>query len=173
MKLFDALFYLLALTAFVSAVGVVIVQNPIFSALFLAVTMIAVAGLFFTLEAYFIAGVQLIVYAGAVMVLFVMVVMLFDLKKEIQIMSGSLASTVLKAAGAGSILGLLLGGFEVTRAALDAGINSQNLPHIGVREIGQLLFSKYIFAFEIVSVLLLLVAVGAVAVARSRGGTHA
>jgi NADH-quinone oxidoreductase subunit J len=173
MKIYEFLFYFLALVALTSAMGVVVVQNPIFSALFLAVTMIAVGGLFFTLEAYFIAGVQLIVYAGAVMVLFIMVVMLFDLRKEIESLSGSLASTVLKAVGVGAILGLLLGAFEISRISIESGTSGATMPAASARDIALLLFSKYVFAFEIISVLLLLVAVGAVALARSRGGTHA
>ena len=77
------LFWLLAMITVVSGLTVVLVTNPVYSALSLAMTMVGVAGLFVTLNAYFIAGVQLIVYAGAVMVLFVMVLMLFDLKHEV------------------------------------------------------------------------------------------
>src|SRR3954465_2747842 len=70
--------------------------NPIHSALYLALTMIGLSGVFFQLDAQFIAGVQLIVYAGAVMVLFVMVLMLFDLKTEIRAFSRGLLAGFLK-----------------------------------------------------------------------------
>src|SRR5207253_2182196 len=113
--------------------------------------------------------VQLIVYAGAVMVLFVMVVMLFDLKKEEETFSAGTISNFVKIASVGAILGLLIGGFELTR------MTSKETDSMGggaVREMAHLLFSKHIFAFEIVSVLLLVVAVGAVTLARTKGGTH-
>ena len=77
-----ALFYFLAMAIIIFSLAVIMSPNPIYSALFLALTMITLAFMFFMLNAPFIAGVQLIVYAGAVVVLFVMVMMLFDLKKE-------------------------------------------------------------------------------------------
>lgn len=172
MDLTSILFYVLAALALASALGVVAVQNPIYSALFLAGTMISVAGLFFTLQAYFIAGVQLIVYAGAVLVLFVMVVMLFDLRKEHEGEGGNLPFSLLKALGAGAILGLLIGGFEIVRIAV-----SETAPKLSgvtaLKDISIQLFTKNLFAFEIVSVLLLLVVVGSLSLARSKGGTHA
>jgi NADH-quinone oxidoreductase subunit J len=72
------IFWFLALITVFSGLIVVTVANPIYSALALVMTMVGIAALFVTLGAYFVAGVQLIVYAGAVMVLFVMVLMLFD-----------------------------------------------------------------------------------------------
>ena len=69
------IFWILALMTIAGALTVVLITNPIFSALSLAVTMVGVSALFVSLNAYFLAGVQLIVYAGAVMVLFVMVLM--------------------------------------------------------------------------------------------------
>lgn len=171
MSLNEVLFYILSGMALFSAVAVVAVQNPIYSALFLASTMIAVAGLFFTLEAYFLAGVQLIVYAGAVLVLFVMVVMLFDLRKEHEGEGGNLPSSLLKALAAGGVLGLLVGGFQIARAAV--GYAEKKLSGAAaLHEISVQLFTTNLFAFEIVSVLLLLVAVGALTLARAKGGTH-
>ncbi len=171
MEMNGLLFYILAAMALFSAIGVVAVQNPIYSALFLASTMVAISGLFFTLEAYFIAGVQLIVYAGAVLVLFVMVVMLFDLKKEHEGEGGNLPFSLVKALGAGAILGLLVGGFEIARVA--AGDDKKISGLAALKEIAIQLFTKNLFAFEVISILLLLVAVGAVTLAKSKGGTHA
>ena len=76
------LFWFLAFVTLASGLGVVLMSNPIYSALSLAMAMVGVSAIFVTLNAFFIAGVQLIVYAGAVMVLFTMVIMLFDLKKD-------------------------------------------------------------------------------------------
>jgi len=171
LELSTILFYVLGAMALFSAIAVVAVQNPIYSALFLASTMIAVAGLFFTLEAYFIAGVQLIVYAGAVLVLFVMVVMLFDLRKEHEGNRGNLPFSIIKALSVGAVLGLIVGGFQIARVATTEGGALSGVA--ALKEISIQLFTKYLFAFEIVSVLLLLVVVGALSLARAKGGTHA
>lgn len=170
------LFWFLAALTLVSALTVVLISNPIFSALALAMTMVGVGALFVTLNAYFLAGVQLIVYAGAVMVLFVMVLMLFDLKHELNAFSRGKFSGLLKLASIGVIAGLFVGaimtsGFgllkspEATETAVAAADPTKTLGHI--------LFSQYIFGFEALGVLLLVVAIGSVALARSKGGTHA
>jgi NADH-quinone oxidoreductase subunit J len=172
LDLSNILFYILAAMALFSALAVVAVQNPIYSALFLASTMLAVAGLFFTLQAYFIAGVQLIVYAGAVLVLFVMVIMLFDLRKEHEGEGGNMPFSLFKALAAGAVLGLLVGGFEIARAIMQDG-GSKFSGVAALKEVSIQLFTKNLFAFEIISVLLLLVVVGALSLAKSRGGTHA
>jgi NADH-quinone oxidoreductase subunit J len=99
-------FYSLALFLVFSAYRTITSANPVHSALYLVLTMMGMAAAFFSLGAQFIAGVQMIVYAGAVMVLFVMVLMLFDLKSELRAFSK----------------GLLSGGLKVFSAALLAGI---------------------------------------------------
>lgn len=172
----DFLFYALALVTFFSAVGVIVSRNPIFSALFLALTMVCVAGIFVTLDAYFIAGVQLIVYAGAVMVLFVMVLMLFDLKHEMKAFSKGLIGNGLKLGSVGVIIGMLtvyimetyLAGPTLKTPPLDAGGTVD-----ATKTLAAILFTDYLFAFEAIGLLLLIIAVGAVALSRIAGGTHA
>lgn len=167
------LFWFLAIVTVASAIVVVSVPNPIFSALSLAMTMVGVAALFVTLSAYFMAGVQLIVYAGAVMVLFVMVIMLFDLKKELQAFVQGKVTGFVKLASAGLFGGLVLGAILMSSATLIS--SEQPLPPAGLdntKTLSGLLFSQYLFGFEALGVLLLVVAVGAVALARSKGGTH-
>jgi NADH-quinone oxidoreductase subunit J len=174
LALSDYIFYFLAFIAFFSACGVILVQNPIYSALFLAFAMIAVSAIFVTLDAVFIAGVQLIVYAGAVMVLFVMVLMLFDLKHEFDAFSKGVIGGVLKLASVGVILGLVMGSvymsasmvFNNPLAPLPAGVDQ-------VKMLSLTLFGNYIFAFEVIGALLLVIAIGAVTLSRIRGGTHA
>ncbi len=152
---------------------VISMANPIFSALALAMTMVGVAALFVTLDAYFLAGVQLIVYAGAVMVLFVMVIMLFDLKHEVKAFSRGLLTGAVKLGTVGLFAGLIVGailltsGATVTKQAEEMATNQDV-----TASLGQLLFSHYLFGFEALGVLLLIVAVGSVALARSKGGTH-
>ena len=107
------MFYFIFLSAavLVSALFVILSRNPIHSALSLVITMVSLAFIFFLLKAAFIAGVQLIVYAGAVMVLFVMVLMLFDLKKESEVFTQGPFSRFLKLLAVGWFCGLIVGGF--------------------------------------------------------------
>lgn len=170
----DFLFYLLAAGALLSGVGVILMQNPIFSALLLAVTMISVAGIFFTLGAYFIAAVQLIVYAGAVMVLFVMVLMLFDLKHEMKTFSKGMISGALKLGSVGLLLGLLIGSIWLSVDALFQPIPMDAAKSVeATKSLATSLFTDYLFGFEAIGVLLLIIAVGTVTLSRISGGTHA
>lgn len=167
------LFWFLACITVFSALTVFIITNPVYSALSLVMTMIGVAGLFVTLNAYFIAGVQMIIYAGAVMVLFVMVLMLFDLKAELQAFSRGLFSGATKLISLGLLAGLLVGALLMSihtfnERPLDSAITADN-----TRILGKMLLEKYLFEFESLGVLLLVVAVGAVVLSRSKGGTHA
>lgn len=164
-------FWILAALAVASSLTVVMVKNPIYSALSLVMTMVGIAALFVTLGAYFIAGVQLIVYAGAVMVLFVMVLMLFDLKHETQAFTQGKISGAVKIGAVGMLAGLIVGAI-----LMSAGLSqpTQGLADIdNSKALGKILFSQYLFGFEVLGVLLLIVAVGTVALSRSRGGTHA
>lgn len=165
------LFWLLSLVTVFGALSVVLFKNPIYCALSLVMTMVGVAALFVTLNAYFLAGVQLIVYAGAVMVLFVMVLMLFDLKHELKAFSRGAFTGALKLISVGAFAGLVVGAVMVSLPALPE-LNAAEAQIDSTRELGLLLFTQYIFGFEALGVLLLVIAVGAVALARSKGGTH-
>lgn len=170
------LFYSLSTLIVLFSFLMLIAANPVYSALFLALTMIGLAGVFFLLNAYFIAGVQLIVYAGAVMVLFVMVLMLFDLKKEITAFSRGLLSGIIKLVSAGALFGLVVGAAKHSTEMMMSGPpeDSAGLGYaVEMKTIANLLFSKYLLAFEVLGILLLLIAVGVVAVSRAKGGTHA
>ena len=170
----DGLFYLLAVGALFSGMSVILLQNPIYSALSLAVAMISIAAIFYTLGAFFIAAVQVIVYAGAVMVLFVMVLMLFDLKHEMKTFSRGMISGAFKIASAGLILGLIMGAAVLTGGSLlqtpmlDSGKSME-----ATKALSHVLFTDYIFEFEAIGILLLIIAVGTVTLSRISGGTHA
>ena len=168
------LFWFLAIVTVISGITVVMITNPIYSALALAMTMIGISALFVTLNAYFLAGVQLIVYAGAVAVLFVMVLMLFDLKKELTAFARGKFSGFVKIACGGVFAGLIIGSITITNVSLF----SAKAPALATggdttKDLGRLLFTKYLFGFEALGVLLLIVAIGVVALARSKGGSHA
>lgn len=169
------LFWFLAVVTVVSGLSVILMANPIYSALSLAMTMVGIAAFFVTLGAYFIAGVQLIVYAGAVMVLFVMVLMLFDLKEEKQAFSRGQASGALKLATIGVLAGLVIGALALgaSQLAEPNTVEAAKLPTDPSKALGLVLFTRHLFGFEALGVLLLVIAVGTVALARSKGGTHA
>ena len=132
-------------------------RSPVTSAMFLVMTMAGLAGLFVTLQAFFIAAVQILVYAGAVMVLFLFVIMLLDLKEEERrkfnafgIGAGVLA--------VGAIAAILV------KAIGSSGVGQGKTPQIAgdTVSLGKLLFSSYLLPFEIVSVLLLVSMVGVI-----------
>jgi len=170
------LFWFLAIVTLGSGLSVILLSNPIYSALSLAMTMVGISALFVTLNAYFIAGVQLIVYAGAVMVLFTMVIMLFDLKHDVQAFARGKMSGLLKIASVGLLAGLVVGAIAMSVGMLSEK-TTDNPVMVGTgmettRALGHILYTKYLFGFEALGVLLLVIAVGAVALSRSKGGTH-
>lgn len=168
-------FYIISLIVLFFAFKTITAANPIHCALHLAITMINLAFLFFGLNAPFIGGVQLVVYAGAVMVLFVMVLMLFDLKTEVRAFSRGIFSSFLKVASSGFLAGILIVGILMSTDMLESGAVDPSAPvkAAASKDLALMLFNQYVFAFEVLGLLLLLVAVGAVAVSRIPGGTHA
>lgn len=159
----DALFYLFA--ALTVLCGLLVVanpfsRNPVTSAMFLALTIVSLAGLFTLLHAYFLAAVQILVYAGAVMVLFLFVIMLLDLKEESQRKIkrfGLIAGGVSVAA----VFGILFKVLVLTTPTLGAGLPQPTLEGV-TRPLGQALFAQYFLPFEILSVLLLVAMVGVI-----------
>lgn len=152
------LFYFLSFVAVMSALMVVFSKNPVFSVLYLIITFFSIAGHYVLLNAQFLAVVHVIVYAGAIMVLFLYVIMLLNLNRETE----PHKSTYLKVAAvicAGLLLMVLLGslrGSELIvqqQTARDAGY---------VKNIGKVLFTDFLLPFEVASVLLLAAMVGAV-----------
>ena len=171
--MWDAIgFYLTSFVLVLFAFKTITVPNPIHAALYLVLTMIGLAAMFFNLGAHFIAGVQMIVYAGAVMVLFVMVLMLFDLKAELRAFSRGLFSGMLKVGSAALLAGLALGAVTQT-GKIPPPTTAAVVTNDVTRQLGVLLYTKYLYAFEALGVLLLVVAVGVVALSRIKGGTHA
>lgn len=172
------LFWFLAFVTAGAGLSVILMSNPIYSALSLAMTMVGVAALFVTLGAFFLAGVQIIVYAGAVMVLFVMVLMLFDLKHEIQAFTRGKITGAVKIASVGILAGLIVGAITLSTKAFEMSQKTHAVAVGGktydnTMSLAQNLFLQNVFGFEALGVLLLVIAVGTVALSRSRGGTHA
>jgi NADH-quinone oxidoreductase subunit J len=157
----DLLFYLFAAATLLCGAMVVanpFSRNPVTSAMFLVLTIVSMAGLFVLLHAFFLAAVQILVYAGAVMVLFLFVIMLLDLKEEEQ-RKVKKTSAIVGVATAALIYTLL------TRAlgALTPGANA-GAPELegSTAALGRILFTEYLLPFEIISVLLLVAMVGVI-----------
>ncbi len=157
------LFDLFAVLAVTGALGMVASRrNPVVGALSLAGSMVALGGIYVLLDAYLIGALQILVYAGAIVVLFLFVVMLLNLR------SGSFGperqrTTKVVAAALGALLGWAL----ATRISEGLGTGPPLEPGFGgYREIGWLLFTDYVLAFEVASLLLLAAMVGAVVLAR-------
>ncbi len=165
-----AVFILGALICLLGAVGVVTSENPVHAALSLVGTLFGIAVLFIAQDAEFLAAVQVIVYAGAIVVLFLFVIMLIGVDSTEDIRIDPLVGQRAAAAVAGVLLAgglvtvFLLG--KVTGAPSQAAAPTNSLPNVA--QIGQLLFTDYLWAFEITSVLLVIAVVGAVVLARHR-----
>ena len=157
-------FYFLSFLAVLSALMVVFSRNPIYSVLYLVITFFCVACHYLLLNAQFLAAVHIIVYAGAIMVLFLYVIMLLNLNVDDETQKSTLFkfSAVISA---GLLLVVFVGALRgVEYASVQPGTGNTGL----VKDLGRLLFNEFLLPFEIVSILLLAAMVGAVML----GKTH-
>jgi NADH-quinone oxidoreductase subunit J len=161
-------FYALAAIAVISSLLVIAQRNPIYSVLLLIASFGALSGLYVLLDAPFVAVIQIIVYAGAIIVLFLFVVMLLNAPHE-ETEHDLRVHPLLRAGpmGSGVVLAVML--VVELGLALAAGRESGSFPggSVGsVRAIGRTLFTDYAFAFEVTSILILVAMVGAVVLAK-------
>lgn len=172
----EILFWAFAGMAVGGAVGVVASRSPVASLLFMVGTLFSVAGIYILLEAHFLAAIQVLVYAGAVMVLFLFVIMLLNLGHDYQADLRRGLGAFVAFAVTGTMAGLLareLGGADenpIYRSfpgpeGMDALLARDGV----IGAIARPLFTDYLVAFELVGILLLVALVGAVALAK-RGG---
>jgi len=168
-------FVIAAAIILAGAVGVIIAANPVHSALCLVATLFGIAVLFVAEDAHFLAAVQVIVYAGAIVVLFLFVIMLLGVDQSEDLETEPLGGQRPLAAAAGlGLLGVALITLFVTHRDFDSvalGAKSTvgpigNQASDNVRRLGEALFTDYLFAFEITSVLLVIAVVAAVVLAR-------
>ncbi len=158
-------FWVLAIGMISAALAVVFNRSPVASALSLVVAFLFLAGIFVTLEAFFLAMVQIIVYAGAVMVLFLFIIMLMDIKAEKQrplpwVKAGIIG---ILAAVFGFIYFGVLNSIAHGRAVLLWGENEVELT---AAKLGEELFTNYLLPFEITALLLLVATIGVVHLSR-------
>lgn len=164
------LFYIVATITVVSGVYLIFEKNPVFGALYLIQTMVSIAVLYILLEAQFVAAVQIIVYAGAIMVLFLFVIMLLnlDIKEEAK---NALPFQRIPAILMGIALFTVIG--IVIKSKLLQGKHDQYttayVNSVGnTKLIGNLLFTEYLLPFEITSILLFVAAIGAIMLAKRK-----
>lgn len=165
----DIIFYFFAAILVVSALGVITARNPVHSALLLVLAFFTAAGLWLLLQAEFLAITLVLVYVGAVMVLFLFVVMMLDINLDI-LREGfwkwfpfGLGIAVLMAAEMGLVL-------------VDRQFNTGNMPvpspraagYSNTKELGRLIYTEYIYAFELAAVILLVAIVAAIALTLRR-----
>jgi NADH-quinone oxidoreductase subunit J len=171
----DILFYVMAAVATGAAFGVVTSKNPVASLLFMVASLASVAGIYVLLEAHFIAAVQVIVYAGAIMVLFLFVIMLLNLGHEYQPdLRGGLWA-ILAFASAGALAGFLARQLRGSTGSPvyeyfegGAGIDRMLAEQGAVGVIARPLFTDFVVPFEITGILLLVAIVGALVLAKRR-----
>ena len=159
-------FYLLATMAIASAIAVITRRNPVHAALSLIVTLLSLAGFYLMLYAPFVAAVQIVLYAGGIMVLFLFVIMLVNLEqniREYQFNKQWLVGTVAALALGALLLFVYERGRDIFPRTFAAMPEAQN-----TQQVGAMLYTNYMYPFEIASLLLLVAIVGAVVMAKKR-----
>jgi len=159
------LFYTFAVLAVLGALGVVWNRNPVSGAFSMIGCFVAVAALFVGLNAYFLGTIQVLVYTGAIMVLFLFIIMLLDLRAEgrrkIPVVSAGIAGAV--GLGFVALSGMVLSGFEPgRRTAPELAADRPGDAHA----LGRLIFTEYHFPLQVIAVLLLVATVGVVVLSK-------
>jgi NADH-quinone oxidoreductase subunit J len=158
-----AIFFVLATLAVLGAASLIFQRHPIHSALSLIVVMVALAGLYLLMGAEFVAAVQIIVYGGAIMVLFVFVIMLLNAGVEERTNASKLAGI------AGIPLAVALLGFLaviIARSSAGPGAGLQSSTLANTKEISMMLFREFVYPFELTSFLILVAILGAIVLAQ-------
>jgi NADH-quinone oxidoreductase subunit J len=173
MSFADIIFYFFSAVLVASALGVITARNPVHSALLLVLAFFASAGLWLLLEAEFLAITLVLVYVGAVMVLFLFVVMMLDINLA------RLREGFWKWFPFGLLLGLLMS-IEMAMVLTGKQFGADELPapvtraadYSNTKELGRLIYTEYVYAFELAAVILLVAIVAAIALTlRQRGGS--
>ncbi|MDR3681964.1 MAG: NADH-quinone oxidoreductase subunit J [Flavipsychrobacter sp.] len=168
MGIYDIAFWILTVIAIGCALGVILSRNPINSVLFLIATFFAISGHYLLLNAQFLAIVNIIVYAGAIMVLFLFVIMLMNLNADVEPQKGRLVQLAGVVSG-GALLLVLLAALRTAKyPTLESTPNEIGL----IQNLGEVLFTQYVLPFEISSVLFLSAMIGAIVIGKKEDSTH-
>ena len=161
-------FYILSAITVGFALATIFSKNPVYSVLFVIATFFSIAGHFILLNAQFLAVVQVIVYAGAIMVLFLFVIMMFDLKKN----QPESKSSLTKLAGsvvAGTLLVLFVALLRKNNLPAPSEFNFKSQTGM-VETLGKILYTEYLLPFELISILFFVAMVGAVMLGKREAG---
>lgn len=168
MDFYSILFWFLSALAVCFALGVILSRNPVNSVMFLILTFFCISGHYLLMNAQFLAIVNIIVYAGAIMVLFLFIIMLMNLNADVEPQKGILVQ----------LAGVISGGtlFLVILAAIKTAkpdVVDKTATDIGLIEpLGKVLFTKYVLPFEISSVLFLSAMMGAIVIPKKDDSKH-
>jgi NADH-quinone oxidoreductase subunit J len=155
---YDIAFYIFSALTLFCGVLVILKRNPVTSAMFLVLCIVSLAGLFVLLQAFFLAAVQIIVYAGAVIVLFLFVIMLLDVKEEIRRRIKLLQGIT----GIMAVLAVVMIILNIIWTSKPgAGLSAPTLTG-GTAPLGRVLFTNFLLPFEILSLLLLVAMLGVI-----------
>ena len=166
----DVLFYMFAALALGGAMGVVAGRNPVASLLSMVLSLGSISVIFVLLEAHFLAAVQLIVYAGAIMVLFLFVIMLLNLGHDYRPDLRVTLWLIAPVAAAGALFGVLSRGLRAAGAptGTDSPVDAAVEEYGAIGAIARPLYTEWVVPFEITGILLLVAIVGALALAKKR-----
>ncbi len=169
MSLTEILFYFLSAISIGSSMMMVFHRNPMYSVLFLLICFFSVAGLYIMLNAQFLAIVHIIVYAGAIMVLFLYVLMFLNLNAPVQIRK-SLATRAAAIITGGMVFSVLLAGFLQTQMVEMPEAVGENIG--SVQTLGKVLFNEFLIPFELSSVLFISAMVGVIIINKKEEVHH-
>jgi NADH-quinone oxidoreductase subunit J len=165
-------FYIFAIVAVASAIAVISVRNPVHSALYLIVCFLQVAAIFILLRSPFLAAVQVFIYVGAVMVLFLFAVMVLDIGKESfgEHMHSQAIPAGITVLGLLAVVGWLISKGKIT---VPLGNYTEAVLTKNTEVVGKSLYTQFIFPFEVVSLLLLIALIGAIVLVMKEKGKGA
>src|SRR5580704_1937736 len=162
MTVTQILFWFLSILTIFSALMVITRKSPVYSVLWLIITFVCISGHYILLNAQFLAIVNVIVYAGAIMVLFLFVIMLMNLNADVEPQKGHLVQFA--GAISGGVLFLVL--LAATKSAVSQDVIKQSTDIGLITNLGKVLFTEYVLPFEISSVLFLSAMIGAVVIGK-------
>ncbi|MCX7192560.1 MAG: NADH-quinone oxidoreductase subunit J [Proteobacteria bacterium] len=167
MSFFDVVFYLFATITVIASVGVVVARNPVHAALFLVLAFCSAAGIWMLLEAEFLAITLILVYVGAVMVLFLFVVMMLDINL-VQLREGFWRWFPFGALIAGLMVFEMIWVLGSRQTADVSKAVAHAADYSNTKELGRLIYTHYVYPFEIAAVILLVAMVAAIALTMRR-----
>ncbi|MFA6056561.1 MAG: NADH-quinone oxidoreductase subunit J [Taibaiella sp.] len=169
MSLHEILFWFLSAMAIGCALGVILSRNPVKSVLFLIATFFAISGHYVLMNAQFLAIVNVIVYAGAIMVLFLFVIMLMNLNADAEPQKSRLVQFAAVLSG-GALFLVIIAALKTANLNTETRIGSDG--EIGlIKNLGQVLFKEYVLPFEVSSVLFLSAMIGAMVIGKKEEAT--